>query len=162
MIFICLGTKRFSLNRLLKELDELVEKGKIKNNIFAQIGHSTYIPRNYKYKRFMDPQEYERAVENASLVITHGGTGAIIKALKADKQIIAIPRLEKFSEHSDDHQLQIVDVFERNGYVAKVEKMGCLEQTIKELQIKPITKKFNGKGEIVEIIDGFIMEPFNN
>lgn len=155
LIFVCLGTKRFSFNRLLKEIDKLVKEGKVKE-VFAQIGQSTYTPQHFKFKRFITAEEYDTQVKKSDLIITHGGTGAIVKALKADKQIIAIPRLEKYGEHSDDHQLQIVDFFESNGYIRRVDYTKNLESTINNIQISPITKSFNGKGNIVDIIDEFI------
>ncbi|QKY70304.1 glycosyltransferase [Lentibacillus sp. CBA3610] len=104
----------------------------------------------------MPADKYDHAVNNASLVITHGGTGAIIKALKAHKQVVAIPRREKYGEHSDDHQLQIVDFFSGNGYVIKVDDVSELEGSIQSLFENPIKKRFKGKGNIIEIIDDFI------
>lgn len=158
MIFVCLGTKRFSFNRLLEELDNLIEQNKIDNDVLAQIGQSTYIPKNYKYKRFMDPDEYENNVNKADIVITHGGTGAIVKALKAEKQIIAVPRLEKYGEHSDDHQLQIVSFFSENGYVHRVDQMTELMPAIENLTENPIMNFFSSEGKIVEIIEEFIQK----
>ena len=40
MIFITLGSQKFQFNRLLKTVDELVERGIIKEEVFAQIGFS--------------------------------------------------------------------------------------------------------------------------
>lgn len=48
----------------------------------------------------------------ADIVITHGGTGAIIGAVKKGKKVIAVPRLAKYGEHVDDHQLQLVKQFD--------------------------------------------------
>lgn len=156
MIFVCLGTKRFAFNRLLTEIDSLIENKKVTDNVLAQIGQSDYTPVNYEYKEFMTPVEYDNAVHNADLIITHGGTGAIIKALKAHKQVISVPRREKYGEHSDDHQLQIVEFFSNNGYVKRIDEMEELEESIKTLFSNPIEKKFEGKGNIIDIIDDFI------
>lgn len=158
MIFVCLGTKRFSFNRLLKKIDELVENKVIEDRVIAQIGHSTYEPKNYKYKRFMDLNEYDSHVNEAKLVITHGGTGAIIRALKANKQVIAVPRLAKYEEHSDNHQLQIVNHFFDEGYIYKVDNPSELEIALQKIKRSPITKKFSGSGNIIEILDEFIKE----
>ena len=49
MIFLILGTQKFQLNRLLREMDELYKQGKIKERTFAQIGCSDYLPHNYDY-----------------------------------------------------------------------------------------------------------------
>ena len=49
MIFITLGSQKFQFNRLLKAIDKLVEQGKIKEEVFAQIGisQSTIIISNF-------------------------------------------------------------------------------------------------------------------
>lgn len=156
MIFVCLGTKRFPFNRLLKQIDLLVEQNEIKDQVFAQIGRSTYIPKNYEFSEFLSPDEYTKKVNQSGIIITHGGTGSIIKGLKAGKQVIAVPRREKYGEHSDDHQLQIVDFFYDQGYILRVDEMSDLDRAIKNILANPITKKFQSEGRIIEIIDSFI------
>ena len=58
MIFITLGSQKFQFNRLLKAVDELVAAGKIKDEVFAQIGYSDYKPTNYKYEQFLDREKF--------------------------------------------------------------------------------------------------------
>ena len=82
-IFITLGSQKFQFNRLLIAVDKLSEKGTLDaEDIFAQIGHSDYLPQRYNYKRFLDRDEFSNEMEKADIVITHGGTGAIIGAVK--------------------------------------------------------------------------------
>ena len=81
MIFITLGSQKFQFNRLLKAVDEL----KTDEEIYAQIGYSDYKPINYKYKEFLDRDEFSEVMNKADIVITHGGTGAIIGAVKKGK-----------------------------------------------------------------------------
>ena len=116
-IFITLGSQKFQFNRLLKEIDRLVENDTIKDEIFAQIGYSDYKPKNYNYKLFLDRNEFSEIMDKCDKVITHGGTGAIIGAIKNDKKVIAVPRLRKFGEHVDDHQLQIIKEFIDMGII---------------------------------------------
>ena len=107
MIFVTLGSQKFQFDRLLQAVDEL----KTDEEIFAQIGYSNYEPQNYEYKKFLDRDEFENVMDKADIVITHGGTGAIIGAVKKGKKVIAVPRLKKYGEHVDDHQLQLVEQF---------------------------------------------------
>ena len=86
MIFITLGSQKFQFNRLLKAIDKLIEQGKIKEEVFAQIGYSDYQPINYNYKQFLDRDEFASMEGRADIVITHGGTGAIIGAVKKRKE----------------------------------------------------------------------------
>ena len=112
-IFITLGSQKFQFNRLLKSVDGLCERGTIEaEDVFAQIGYSDYLPKNFNYKKFLDRDEFNREMEKADIVITHGGTGAIIGAVKKGKKVIAVPRLANYGEHVDDHQLQLITQFD--------------------------------------------------
>lgn len=156
MIFVCLGTQIFQMNRLLIELDRLIETGVIKEPVFAQIGKSDYKPKHFDYKEFITPDEYQERVNKADLIITHGGTGAIVKALKAGKQTIAIPRLLKYKEHENDHQLEIVNFFADSGFILKVCEMDELLAAYQQMKAHPIEKKFIGDGHILEIVEDYI------
>ena len=137
MIFVTLGSQNFQFNRLLIEIDRLVEEGKITEEVFAQIGYSDYKPKNYCYKEFHDRDEFADIMSKCDKVITHGGTGAIIGAVKKGKKVIAVPRLAKFGEHVDDHQLQIVEQFEKMNFIKYVDHEGELEKLILNI----VTKK---------------------
>ena len=103
MIFITLGSQKFQFDRLLKEVDRLIADGVIQEKVFAQIGASEYLPQNYTYERFLDRQHFAQIMDQCDSVITHGGTGVIIGAVKKGKKVIAVPRLAKYGEHVDDH-----------------------------------------------------------
>ena len=112
-IFITLGSQKFQFNRLLIAVDKLCEKKIIcGEDVFAQIGYSDYVPQNYRYNNFLDREEFSMEMGKADIVITHGGTGAIIGAVKKEKKVIAVPRLAKYGEHVDDHQLQLIKQFD--------------------------------------------------
>ena len=70
MIFVALGTQKFQFNRLLQMIDQLLDEGKIKETVFAQIGNSDYRPKNYKYASFLDKNEFEDRIRNSNLLIT--------------------------------------------------------------------------------------------
>ena len=107
MIFVTLGSQKFQFDRLLQAVDIL----QTDEEIFAQIGYSEYKPKHFKYKRFLDRDEFDKIMGSSNIVITHGGTGAIIGAVKKGKKVIAVPRLKKYGEHVDDHQIQLVNQF---------------------------------------------------
>lgn len=111
MIFVTLGSQKFQFDRLLQKIDRLIEDGVIQEPVFAQTGHSTYAPKHFETEAFMDRDAFAATMDKADTVITHAGTGAIIGAVKKGKKTIAVPRLSKYGEHVDDHQLQIVEQF---------------------------------------------------
>ncbi len=115
MIFVTVGTDTHPFNRLLKWVDEAIERSIIKENVYAQIGHSTYIPKNYKFKRFYEHEEMEKIVRKADLIISHAGAGTILDVLTKRKKLLIVPRLKKYGEHTDDHQLDLSLLLEKEG-----------------------------------------------
>ncbi|WP_080485170.1 PssE/Cps14G family polysaccharide biosynthesis glycosyltransferase, partial [Oenococcus oeni] len=106
--FLILGTQKFQINRLIKSIDSLVASNEISENVFAQIGNSDYLPVNFPYKKFLNYQDFISKISESNIVITHGGVGSIMDSLKMHKKVIAIPRLKKFGEHVDNHQIEII------------------------------------------------------
>ncbi|WP_159723674.1 PssE/Cps14G family polysaccharide biosynthesis glycosyltransferase [Enterococcus sp. CSURQ0835] len=130
MIFVTLGSQRFQFNRLLKYIDELVDSDGIEEEVFAQVGYSDYIPKNYSFEQFLDRDEFKINIEKANIIITHAGTGAIITGLKNKKNVIAVPRLAMYGEHIDDHQLQIVDNFTKKNYIMSAQNAESIRESI--------------------------------
>lgn len=156
MIFVCTGTQVYQFDRLLKKIDELVKNKVINEDIFAQIGSSKYKPKYFAYKRFLSSDEFDKWQNRADLIISHAGTGALIGASKKGKNIIAVPRLSKYGEHIDDHQLQIASILEQEGYVRTVYDMNNLSKIINEALNNPISKIYSRESYILDIIDEFI------
>ena len=158
MIFVTVGSQKFQFNRLLKKIDELIESGDIKEEVFAQIGVSDYIPKNYTYKDFVTQDEFKEYMDKADLIITHAGTGAIVTALKKDKKVIAIPRLSEFGEHVDDHQIQLIDEFKEMNFIEPVYKIDELKLAIKNVREKTYNKYKSNTQKILDDIELFIEE----
>ena len=156
MIFVALGTQDFHFNRLLEAIDTLLVDDTIKEEVFAQTGYSTYNPKHYQCKRFMDHAEFYKYLEKCSLLITHAGTGTIISALKKKKKVIVMPRLKKFHEHVDDHQLEIASMFSEKGLICSAKDKIELKKIILEIDKFQPTEFVSGKNDIVDIINGFI------
>jgi len=159
LIFVTVGSRPYPFDRLFIELDKLCEDGIIKDDIFAQVGTSTYQPKHYKYKDFISQKEFLDKVKEANFVISHGASGSIMKALNAGKKVIAVTRLEKYGEHINDHQIQNNEAFGMNGYVIPVLEMKELKDAIIKIQEgKDNLKKWENKDPmaIVNMIDKFI------
>lgn len=156
MIFVSTGSRKFQFNRLLKALDEAIEQGYIEDAVFAQIAESTYIPQNYEYKRYLSPEEFSKYQDDAFLIISHAGTGALVGALKKGKQVIAVPRYAKYGEHSDDHQTQISAALAQGGYLREILNMADLGKTIQLAYENPIRKKYDKPSDIISIIEHYI------
>ncbi|MBY6839009.1 beta(1,3)galactosyltransferase EpsH [Clostridium botulinum] len=156
MIFITVGSQKFQFNRLLKEVDNLVKENKITEEVFAQTGYSNYKPKNYSYKEFLDRDEFSNIMSKCDKVITHGGTGAIIGAVKQEKKVIAVPRLKAFGEHVDNHQLQIISEFGKMNFIKSVNKIEELEDVINTIGNCELNKYVSNTNVIIESIEEFI------
>ena len=86
------------------------------------------------------------------MLITHGGVGSIITGLKNGKKVIAAPRLSEYGEHTNDHQLQIIDNFSENGYILGLYDFDKLDVILKKAKkFKP--KKYTSNSEnMVELV----------
>jgi UDP-N-acetylglucosamine transferase subunit ALG13 len=163
LIFVCVGSRKYQFNRLFVKLDELYEKGLIKENIFAQIGASTYKPKYFEYKDFISPEEFQLKVNEANIVISHGASGSIMKALNAGKKVIAVTRLEKYGEHINDHQIQNNEAFAANQYVLAVYDMDDLGKAIQAYYdgtADRVPWENKDPMAIVNIVDQFIQDNF--
>ena len=134
MIFVTLGTQDKQFKRLLDEVERLIKCGKINETVVAQIGNtkfSTDLNSEKMYLiEFTTPREVDALINNASLIITHGGVATIIEGLNCGKKIIAVPRLKKFKEHVNDHQLQIIENFDESGFIIGLHGVDELEDAL--------------------------------
>ena len=115
MIFVTVGTQG-QFDRLIRTVDEWAGlRGR--TDIFAQTGPSDYRSKHIRTKPFVDPTEFRKRVESASVVIAHAGMGSIITALEFGKQIIVMPRRANLGEHRNDHQVATAKRFAEKGRI---------------------------------------------
>ena len=156
MIFVTLGSQKFQFNRLLQKIDELVKEEAIKEEIFAQIGYSDYKPENYQYKDFLNRNEFSEIQSKADVVITHGGTGAIIGAVKKGKKVLAVPRLAKYGEHVDDHQIQLLQQFDGMEIIEACYELDDFEKALKKLRETEYRKYETKTKKIIDSIEDYL------
>jgi UDP-N-acetylglucosamine transferase subunit ALG13 len=140
MIFVTLGTQKQNFNRLLEEIENC---NILKNEeIVAQVGYTKFSSDRIKIVDFLETDEFNNYISNAEFIITHGGVGSIFSALLKNKKVIAMPRLKKFGEHVDDHQIEICEKLANMNYIVyfnpdesqKEEKPATLENKINFLR----------------------------
>lgn len=155
MIFVTVGTHDQGFERLVRKIDELVEEKKIKEKVIVQTGYTEYKPRKCKWFKFVSPGEFEKMCEKSDLIITHAGVGSIMTCLKLGKTAIVVPRLKKFNEHRDDHQLQITKELEKQGKILAVYDIDSLEKIIsKSITWKP--KRLSKENKILSIVENYL------
>lgn len=131
MIFVTVGTHEQPFNRLVECIDKLKKDGDIQEDVIIQTGYSTYEPQYCKWQKLFPYQEMLKLVEEARIVITHGGPSSFIMPLQIGKTPIVVPRKHEFNEHVNDHQVAFSKaVAERMGTIIVVEDMDQLGKTI--------------------------------
>lgn len=157
MIFITLGSQKFQFNRLLIAVDELISSGVITEKVFAQIGYSDYEPQNFQFKKFLNREEFNQVIDKSHIVITHGGTGAIINAVKKEKKVIAVPRLAKYGEHVDDHQVQLLKQFKDANLIFECDDCKNLGEAIASIKFAKFNSYKSNTDVIIKSINNFII-----
>lgn len=132
MIFVTVGTHEQPFNRLVQEIDNLKRDGVITEDVIIQTGYSTYEPKYCQWDKLIPYKQMIKNVEDARIVITHGGPASFIMPLQIDKAPIVVPRQKKFDEHVNDHQVEFArNVAQRMGTIIPVEDINELGGTIK-------------------------------
>lgn len=131
MIFVTVGTHEQAFNRLIKKVDELVAEGTINEPVVMQTGFSTYVPKHCEWHKMLSYDEMKQYIDEARIVITHGGPASFIEVLQAGKIPVVVPRLAEFGEHVNDHQEEFAQVVnKRYGNIIVIENVSKLARTL--------------------------------
>ena len=136
MIFVTVGTHEQPFNRLIKEVDRLVETSVIKDDVFIQTGYSTYEPQFCKWSSLISFDKMNELMETSDIIITHGGPATFMSAIANGKKPIVVPRQEKYDEHVNDHQVdfaqQVKEKYNSIEVVTEISKLrNYLNQDLK-------------------------------
>lgn len=158
MILVTLGTQDKGFERLLKAIEHEIEVGTITDKVFVQAGYTKYESDKMEIVDYVSNERFNELMKEADLVITHGGAGSILSAIKNNKPVIAAARLKKYKEHANDHQRQIIKEFSDAGYIIELRDFNKLGKMIEK------AKNFKGKAftsntqNIIDLIENYIEE----
>ena len=133
MIFLTVGTQ-FPFDRLVKSVDQAFDGRLIEEEIFAQIGETSYKPLNFESVVSLEKNVFDKRLREASSVISHAGMGTITMALKNHKPLLVMPRLKRYREHVNDHQVATARKFEELGHILAVYDAKDLPNGIRKLK----------------------------
>ena len=157
MIFVSVGTQKFQMDRLMKQIELIAEKMP-EEKFVVQYGNCTYVPRNCEVHQFMDRDTFSKCMEESSLMILHGGVGTIMQGLRMDKPIIVVPRLKAYNEHVDDHQLEAAYALKTNKCLLICINVKYLEYMIKHIKGYGFHKYVEPNHKVEDIILEYIEE----
>ena len=146
MILVTLGTQDKSFSRLLEAIQKEIDNHNIKDKVIVQAGHTKFKSDDMEIFDLVPMDKLNDYIDKCDLLITHGGVGSIVDALKKGKKVIAAPRLKKYNEHTNDHQLQIINSYYKQGYILKLTDFDKLNEILKKAKtFKP--KKYASNNE---------------
>ena len=154
MILVTLGTQDKQFYRLLDIIEKEIEKGTIKEEVIVQAGYSlNYKSKNMKIFDLLPMEEFNRLIKECDLLITHGGVGSIIEGLKNNKKVIAMARLKKYGEHTNDHQLQIINNFSKEGYILNLDENQDLKGILDKIEGFRTKKYKSNTNKFIKIVE---------
>lgn len=156
MILVLLGTQNNSFHRLLEEIERLIQNKIIKEEVIVQAGYTKYVSKNMKILDFMAKEELEELQKKADLIITHGGVGSILLSITKNKKVIAVPRLHQYEEHVNNHQAEIVELFNQKGYIIGIHGVEELEDAIEKVKSFKPKKYEQNHDKMLRLIEDFI------
>lgn len=156
MIFVILGTQDKPFSRLLNALEKEIKKENIKEKIIVQAGSTKYKSKYMEIHDYLDMKSFNKYINDADYIITHGGVGAILDSIKKNKKVLVVPREQKYDEHENDHQIQITERFTKMGYILSCMNTKDISLKIQELKdFKP--KKFvSNNKKLISKIEEYI------
>lgn len=151
MVFATIGTQKQKFDRFL---DIILKSKELQNEkIVVQMGGNKYDNTNDKIeiKSYISSDEFEKYMNEADLIICHGGVGTIFTALERGKNVIVIPRLKKYGEHINDHQVDICKQLQDEGYILYLSDGEDIDEKIRILKSKKL-KKYANSLDFIDIL----------
>jgi beta-1,4-N-acetylglucosaminyltransferase len=158
MIFLTVGTYPLPFDRLAKAIDAAIRERLIEEEIFAQIGRCGYKPQNMEYVQMLEKEAFDSYFQKASSIISHAGIGTITMALDNEKPLLVMPRLRKYGEVVNDHQLAIAQTFEELGHILAVYGAEDLPKRLRQLKAFVPKARKNQAKKVASRIAQFLAE----
>lgn len=127
-------------------------------DIFMQIGATTWRPKNSAYAQMLDPNGYAERIKESSVLVMHAGIGSILAAMQHEKPIIVMPRRAKLRETRNDHQVATARMFTKLGGISVASDEDELLDRLDSLDAvaKPSPLSPTASSELIEAIRSFI------
>lgn len=156
MILVALGTQDKSFKRLLEAVEKQIDKGNIREEVVVQAGHTKYESKKMRIFDFIPTEDIKKLKEEARIIIAHAGVGTIIECLDRNKTIIVAPRLKVYGEHTNDHQLQILDKFAREGHIIPLYDFEKLDEALREAETFIPKKYISNNENFVKLVESHL------
>ena len=155
MIFVTVGSQKFPFDRLVRKVDQMVREGLIHEEVFIQTGASQYVPA-CPHQAFCGQGHFAELMESCDILITHGGAGTMVNAVKLGKKAIAVPRLARYGEHVDDHQLELTARLHEMNLLCACPDVEQLPEALRNLSSRRFERFHSNTEAFLTSLDGYI------
>jgi UDP-N-acetylglucosamine transferase subunit ALG13 len=140
-VFVTVGTDHHPFDRLIRWVDSWLERGGgEKAACFVQRGTSMP-PAHAESSDFLGYEAMRAAIEEAAVIICHGGPGTIMLVAYAGKVPIVVPRIRARGEHVDDHQVAFARRIATEGRIALAEDEGRFRVLLDRALMRPLASR---------------------
>lgn len=156
MIFVTLGTQDKGFARLLHAIQKQIDNGNIKDRVVVQAGYTKFESNDMEIFDYIPKDEFEDLMGTCDLLITHGGVGSIMNGLYAGKKVIAAARLKEYGEHTNNHQIQIIEKLDEAGYLIALNDFERLDEALEKVKDMKVKKYKRNVNKIINYLEEYI------
>ena len=124
VIFATCGSSTLRFPRMMEALRQLPAE-----DLYVQHGLADPPPCASAYD-FLPFERMVELIEQADVVVTHAGVGSIMCAVQAGHVPVVFPRLKRYSEAPDDHQVELAKALAAQGTVVAAWSADDLAETV--------------------------------
>ena len=124
-VLVTVGTNEAPFDRLVRAASSLSDE-----HVVVQRGASTERPVCAQCVDHLPFDEFEVLVRSSRVVVTHAGVGTVAAALANGRKPIVVPRLHRYGEAVDDHQVYFGRQLEQAGLATLVEDLDRLPEAV--------------------------------
>jgi UDP-N-acetylglucosamine transferase subunit ALG13 len=137
LVFVTVGTDHHPFDRLIHWMDRWLELvGPERVRCFMQTGTSAR-PERAPSADYLPYQELQAAMEEATVVVSHGGPSTIMGARQLGLVPVVVPRRADLGEHVDNHQVTFARKLAAAGHVALAERFQELDRVVEHALERP-------------------------
>lgn len=114
MIYVTVGTMFLDFPRLIHAMDAIARDSG--ERIVVQTGMGATLPTYCEYFDFKPRNEVLAIQREARVVVCHAGIGCVSDALRMKRPLVVVPRLKRYNEHMNDHQMDLARAVEARGW----------------------------------------------
>jgi UDP-N-acetylglucosamine transferase subunit ALG13 len=126
MIVVSVGTNEARFDRLLEWVAALGPG----EELVVQHGPSPVRPAGASSVPYLSFDELADLVRRSRAFVTHAGVGSIMMSLSVGRRPVVVPRLKRFGEAVDDHQVALAHRLASGGLVVAVDDPSSLPEAV--------------------------------